>query len=94
MASRIQPTDAQLLAAWALWRRPGWPATWPATQANPLYFALVRGAAVRTIMAAQKQARRAVAPPSTAALPLASRALSPMPRYDPKRLAAGDRDDD
>jgi hypothetical protein len=94
--TRIEPTAEQLQAAWMARRRSSWPTTLEDTLAVPLYAALVRMHAVRTLLRQQ-------ALPATSAQPAAAAPQAVPPNWlrrsgqlaglDRKRAAAGDRDD-
>lgn len=93
---RIEPTDAQLRAAWAKVRRANWPATFEAAMEDPVLSRIVR-------MTALHPAPRPVAAPA-APQPVATQThRHAAPRYhaelqpgfvDFKRRASGERDDD
>lgn len=93
---RIEPTADQLHAAWVARRRSSWPPTLAATLAVPLYAALVRMHAVRTLLRQQAQPAT-TAPPAAGAPPAVPpnwlRRSGQLAGLDRKRAAAGDRDD-
>lgn len=90
--ARIEPTAAELLAAYERSRTPTWPATFAEAMADPVIS--------RLIAIAAKHPPRAARPP--AAQPASMHpARSPgtwrpatRPVIDRKRAAAGERDDD
>ena len=96
-------TPELLHAAWQARRRAHWPATYEACMADALLGRLVHAQAVGLAQAAQRRADRAQ-PTACPALPVdrprpppAAPPPAPPTRaalFDPKRLAAGDHDDD
>jgi hypothetical protein len=91
--ARIEPTDAQLRAAWALLRRHTWPQTFEAAMDDPVLGRLVR------MEALHKPAPHTPAPqrpqPAPQAPPRPMPQFVPPPGYvDIKRRASGERDDD
>ena len=90
---RLHITPEQLRQAWALRRRPDWPASFDAAMARPLLASLVRAYAIGLLLAQAKFPPPAQAPPpganTTASTPPARR-----PIFDRKRAAAGDIDHD
>lgn len=98
MAARIEPTTEQLHAAWLQRRKRSWPPTLEATLADPLYAALVRMAAVRSVLADRQAAQPKPAPrlvqrPATPAHTAWPPRRPAATQVDRKRAAAGDRDD-
>lgn len=97
-AVRIEPTEAQLRAAWARIRRATWPATFEASMQDAICAALVRMNALHP-PAPIRHVSSGPAAPLAAATPtqLPARRVAPAvppPGYvDHKRAAAGDRDD-
>lgn len=89
---RIEPTAAQLLAAYDRRKRSDWPEGYAAAMRVPLCAALVRMEAVRQILADAKAANREqLRRTGRLAWPAGLRALPTG--ADRKRLAAGDIDD-
>lgn len=99
-AVRIEPTEAQLRAAWARIRRHTWPATFEDSMKDAICAALVRMNALHPPAPARHVSSVAAAPAPAAAHPSAAPRRMPMPVAPPpgyvdhKRAAAGDRDDD
>lgn len=97
-------TPELLHAAWQARRRAHWPATFEACMADALLGRLVHAQAVGMAQVAQRSAERAQAPSSPLGPPARVPAERPQPTpappqrqaapFDPKRLAAGDHDDD
>jgi hypothetical protein len=87
VATRPEPTEQQLQAAWLVCRRPGWPISFDETMRDPTRSRLVRLTALHP---PPTEPRRVETPARTAWLPRKTTA----PAFDCKRAAAGDRDDD
>lgn len=90
---RIEPTEAEMRAAWTRIRLPGWPATFEETMEDSVRATLIR--------------MNALHPPGTRPAPVHKPAPTPAPALwqdrdlpppplfvDRKRAAAGERDDD
>jgi hypothetical protein len=90
---RLHITPEQLRQAWALRRRPDWPASFDAAMARPLLASLVRAYAIGLLLARAKTPPPAQAPPPGATTP-ASTPPARRPTFDRKRAAAGDIDHD
>lgn len=87
-----EPTDTELQDVWQAMRRPTWPATYAEAMADPLLSRLVKLTARHPPKAGRKGRAVPMEPPAC------GRAIpqhQPLPaRFDCKRAAAGDRDDD
>lgn len=93
-------TPELLRSAWQQRRHTGWPDSFEACMADPLISRLVRTQALGLAQAARSRAQRAAMPPAAAATPAPAARPPHHARptqaalFDPKRLAAGDTDDD
>jgi hypothetical protein len=89
-----QATDVELRAAWQALRVPAWPSSFEETMHDPIRSRLVRMQAMRQL---RSRAYREATPlgNTTYACTTTGQRRKPLPaRYDMKRAAAGDRDDD
>lgn len=91
---RLHITPEQLRQAWALRRRPDWPASFDAAMARPLLASLVRAYAIGLLLAQAKAPARAQAPPPGTTTTPACTPPARRPTLDRKRAAAGDIDHD
>lgn len=102
-----EPTAEQLRLAWRHLARPGWPDTLAAALQHPTYGVCIRGLArqlgrAQPCVPAPVRHSGAYVPPTptaprtttSAAQALAARLARSAGTHDPRRLAAGDRDED
>lgn len=94
---KVEPERRHLLRAFDRLRLPGWPATLDEALCHPLYSRLLRGPAVNYAREELRQAAKPPAPIRTGR-PLAAAGGTPYRtpfdiHFDPKKLAANDRDD-
>lgn len=93
-----EPTAAELQAAWHHCRgRPNWPATFQEAMADPTFSRLLQLTAKHPPRAA-RSGRVSTPTPAAAPYPRSDAPRWAPPRqsalFDPKRAAAGERDDD